>query len=60
MSEQAAYNVVKTIFDKKPELVAVHKEAQNFDLKYQTNNASPVPFHPGAIRYFAERGIKLK
>jgi len=60
MSDQAAYNVVKTIFDKKPELVAVHKEAQNFDLKYQTNNASPVPFHPGAIKYFAERGLKLK
>lgn len=60
MSEQVAYNIVRTIFDKKPELVAVHREAMNFDFKYQTNNASPVPFHPGAIRYFAERGIKLR
>jgi len=60
MSDQTAYNIVKTMFEKKPELVAVHKEAQNFELKYQTNNASPVPFHPGAIRYFAERGITLR
>ena len=60
MSDQVAYNIVKTIFDKKPELIAVHKEAQNIDYKYQTNNASPIPFHPGAIKYFAEKGIQLK
>ena len=60
MSDQVAYNIVKTIFDKKPELVAVHKEAQNFDYQYQNNSASPIPFHPGAIKYFAEKGIKLK
>ncbi len=60
LSDQVAYNIVKTIFDRKPEMIAVHKEAQNFDYKYQTNNASPIPFHPGAIRYFAEQGIQLK
>jgi TRAP transporter TAXI family solute receptor len=60
MSDQVAYNIVKTVFDHKPELITVHKEAQNIDYQYQTNNASPIPFHPGAIRYFAEKGIKLK
>ena len=60
VSDQVAYNVVKTIFDKKDEMIAVHKESQNFDLKYQTNAASPIPFHPGAIKYFAEKGIALK
>jgi TRAP transporter TAXI family solute receptor len=60
LSDTAAYNIVKTIFDKKPEMVAVHKEALNFDYKYQTNSASPIPFHPGAIKYFSEKGIKLK
>ena len=30
-----AYNIVKTLFEKKPELVAVHKEAENIDLKSQ-------------------------
>ena len=59
MPDQIAYNIVKTIFDKRDELILVHKEAQNFDLKHQTNGNSPVPFHPGAIKYFAEKGIKL-
>lgn len=59
MDEKTAYNIVKTIFDKKPDLVAVHKEAENFKLENQKNAASPIPFHPGAIKYFAEKGIKL-
>ena len=38
----------------------MHKEATNFDLKLQSNDASPIPFHPGAIKYFNEKGIKIK
>lgn len=60
MDEKTAYNIVKAIFEQKPELVAVHKEAENIKLENQKNSASPVPFHPGAIRYFAEKGIKLQ
>ncbi|MDB5856804.1 MAG: putative periplasmic component, partial [Ramlibacter sp.] len=56
---KTAYNIVKTIFDKKADLVAVHKEAENFKLESQKTSATPIPFHPGAIRYFAEKGIKL-
>ena len=59
LSDKAAYDIVKTIFDKKGELVTVHKEAENFDLKYQSSDAAVIPFHPGAIRYFAEKGVKL-
>ncbi|MDB5750483.1 MAG: putative periplasmic component [Ramlibacter sp.] len=59
MDEKTAYNIVKTIFDKKAELVAVHKEAENFKLENQKSAASPIPFHPGAVKYFAEKGIKL-
>ena len=60
MSDQVAYNIVKTIFEKRDELILVHKEATNFDLKFQSNDASPIPFHPGAIKYFNEKGIKIK
>ena len=59
MDEKTAYNIVKTIFEKKDELVAVHKEAANFKLENQRSDATPVPFHPGAIKYFAEKGIKI-
>jgi len=59
MDDQTAYNIVKTIFDKRDDLIAVHKEAANFKLENQTFAASPVPFHPGAIKYFKERGVKM-
>ena len=59
MDDKTAYNIVKTIFDKRSDLIAAHKEAENFKLETQTNAASPIPFHPGAIKYFAEKGIKL-
>lgn len=59
LSDQAAYNIVKTIFDKRSDLIAVHNEAENFKIEYQKNAATPIPFHPGAIRYFTERGGKL-
>jgi hypothetical protein len=60
LPDQTAYNIVKTIFEKKPELVAVHSEAENILLDSQKASASPIPFHPGAIKYLSERGIKLQ
>ena len=59
MDDKTAYNIVKTIFDKRADLIAVHKEAENFKLENQRTNATPIPFHPGAVKYFAEKGIKL-
>jgi TRAP transporter TAXI family solute receptor len=59
MPDQVAYNIVKTIFDKRDELILVHKEAQNFDLRHQSKAAASIPYHPGAAKYFAEKGVKL-
>jgi uncharacterized protein len=59
MDDKTAYNIVKTIFDKRADLIAVHKEAENFKLENQKASATPIPFHPGAVKYFAEKGIKL-
>lgn len=60
MSDETAYNIVKTIFDKRADLIAVHKEAENFKLENQKTAATPVPFHPGALKYFKEKGVKLQ
>src|SRR6185369_17197267 len=54
MSDQDAYNIVKTIFDKKADLVAVHGEAKNFTLENQVKSYSPIPWHPGAVKYMTE------
>ncbi len=60
LSDQTAYNIVKTIFDKRDDMIAVHKEAENFRLENQKAAASPIPFHPGAVKYFAERGVRIR
>jgi uncharacterized protein len=54
MTDETAYNIVKTMMEKKPELVAVHKEAENFVIENQVQDKSPIPFHPGAMKYFNE------
>jgi hypothetical protein len=59
MADDVAHAVVKIIFDKKADLVAVHKEAENIDYKYQKTASSPIPWHPGALKYFAEKGVKM-
>ena len=60
MKGDLAYDVVKTIFDRKPELITVHGEAKHITLEPQAVGGSPIPFHPGAIRYFTEKGLKIK
>jgi hypothetical protein len=53
-----AYNILKTFFAYKPELVAVHKEALHLTLEGAVHG-SPIPYHPGAIKYFKEKGAKI-
>ena len=60
MKESRAYDIVRTLFDHKPELVASHREASNLSLEHQAGGGSPIPFHPGAVRYFTEKGLKIK
>jgi TRAP transporter TAXI family solute receptor len=57
MKDDDAYTIVKTLVEKKADLVAVHKEANSFTLDNQVQERSPVPFHPGALKYFKEKGI---
>src|ERR671936_1297517 len=60
MAADTAYKIVKAVFEHKDELVRTHKEAENIKLENQKASASPVPWHPGAVKYFAEKGINLK
>ena len=59
MPEQLAYDIVKTTFDKKADWVAIHREASELKLENQSVGKSGVPFHPGAIKYFTEQGVKM-
>ena len=59
MSDDLAYQVTKAVFEYKAELVAVHKEAESITLDSQKRANSPVPFHPGAAKFYAEKGVNV-
>ncbi len=54
--EDLAYEITKLIFERKRELETVHAEAKNISLLRITGR-TPIPFHPGAARYYREKGI---
>jgi len=59
LPDEMAYKVVKTMIEKKADLVAVHQEAKSFSLDNQIKSNSSIPWHPGAVKYFAEKGVKM-
>jgi uncharacterized protein len=59
MDDKVAYDIVKTFIEKRDELIAVHREAESIELANQAPKNSPIPWHPGAAKYFAEKGVKM-
>jgi uncharacterized protein len=59
MPDKVAYDIVKTFIDKRDELIAVHGEAKNITLANQEPKNSPIPWHPGATKFFQEKGVKM-
>ena len=55
MPEESVYKITKAIFTNVNEIKAGHSAGKNWNLK-KTLNDPPIPFHPGAIRYFKEVG----
>jgi TRAP transporter TAXI family solute receptor len=55
MPVDLAYRVTRLLFEKKAELAATHPAARDLDPARAAQ--APVPFHPGAIRYFREAGV---
>ncbi len=53
LAEPLAYALTRLLFEHKAALEAVHVEARNINLE-SARTGSPAPFHPGALRYYAE------
>ena len=60
MPVEMAYNITRAAYQQRAELATVHPEGRNIDLKWQLNGAAVIPFHPGAMKFWAEQGVKLK
>jgi hypothetical protein len=57
MPDDFVYAFTKEIFKNKEELVKVHKSAKEVEPKNILH--SPIPLHPGAIKYYEEIGLKI-
>jgi TRAP transporter TAXI family solute receptor len=58
MDETIAYQITKLLHEHTADLIAVHQAAKEITLKNAVTG-SPIPFHPGALRYYKEKGIKV-
>src|SRR5882757_7191581 len=56
VSDDLAYQMTKLIYESLPELA--NSQAAGKEIKLETAaSGSPVPLHPGAIRYYKEKGL---
>ncbi|MCH4810837.1 MULTISPECIES: TAXI family TRAP transporter solute-binding subunit [Vreelandella] len=58
MDEELAYQLTQLLFENTDELIAVHPAANDTTVEF-TMNSTPVPLHPGALRYFEEVGAEI-
>jgi len=58
MSDDLAYAITKAMFENIAELQAVHPAANQTTVEF-TMDATPIPLHPGAIRYYEEIGVAI-
>ncbi len=58
VSEKLVYEMTKSIFENLPSLAAAHAAGRAIRLENAVNGMA-IPLHPGAAKYFTEKGIKL-
>jgi len=58
MPEELAYDLAKTLLEARDELARVHPVAGRISAEY-TLEVSPIPLHPGVIRYMRELGLEV-
>lgn len=56
VSDDLAYQMTKLVYESLPELANAHAAGKEIKLEAAATG-SPVPLHPGAIRYYKEKGL---
>ena len=59
MSDDLAYAITKAMYDHVAELIAIHPAAKDTTLDFSVAS-TPIPFHPGALRYLKEVGAAVQ
>ena len=58
MDEELAYQITKAMFEHVDELIAIHPAANDTTVEFALSS-TPIPLHPGAIRYYEEVGAEI-
>ena len=58
VTDDEAYTIVSTIFENTADIAAAHAKGLELNLEYASECG--LPYHPGAAKYFAEKGITVK
>lgn len=58
VTEEEAYTIVSTIFENSAEIAVSHAKGAELDLEYAATCG--LPYHAGAAKYFAEKGITVE
>ncbi len=56
VSDATAYQMTKLFYENLPALVAAHSAAKDINVKDAASNP-PLPLHPGAAKYYKEKGL---
>jgi len=59
LPEDVVYNIIKAVYDNSEARNAIHPMAKKYTVEnaFRGSNSVPVGYHPGAIKYYKERGI---
>jgi TRAP transporter TAXI family solute receptor len=57
VSDELAYQMTRLVFESLPELAAAHAAGKEIKLENALAGV-PIPLHPGAERYYKEKGLK--
>lgn len=58
MDDDLAYNITRAMYENVAELIAIHPAANDTTVDFSTAS-TPIPFHPGALRYLEEVGASI-
>ena len=58
VSEDDIYNFVSSIYDNLDEVTAAHAKGSELSLEF-ASSITDIPYHPGAAKYFEEKGITV-
>ncbi len=55
--DEVVYNLVKAVFENFEEFKKLHPAFANLDTKAMVKNGLSAPLHPGAVKYYKEKGL---